>query len=63
MVVRVVATSNCREKTKETLLAEEPEEIPLPYVQFYPVLLPAPSSAPVHLTLDGEAQGTVTPVK
>jgi hypothetical protein len=32
-------------------------------VQFYPVLLPAPSSAPVHLTLDGEAQGTVTPVK
>jgi hypothetical protein len=63
MVARVVATSKSREKTKEPLLAEEPEEIPPPYVPLYPLLLLVPSSAPLLLTLDGEPPGTVIPVK
>jgi hypothetical protein len=44
MVARVAATSKHREKTKEPILAEEPEEIPLPYVHFihlsHPVVHP-----------------------
>jgi hypothetical protein len=32
MVARVATTSKCREKTKESILAKEPEEIPPPYV-------------------------------
>jgi hypothetical protein len=57
LVARVVATSKCREKTKGPVLAGEPN------VPFYPPLPPAPSSTPQPLTLDEEAQGTVTPVK
>jgi hypothetical protein len=63
MVARVAATSKCREKTKEPTLAEEPKEILLPYVPLCPPLPPVPSSALPPLTLDGEAQGTVTPAK
>jgi hypothetical protein len=50
-------------KTKEPVLAKEPEEIPPPYVLLYPPLPPVPSSTPSPSTLDGEARGTVTPVK
>jgi hypothetical protein len=63
MVARVATTSKCREKTKEPILAEKPEEAPLLYVPLYSSLPPAHSSAPPTLTLDGEAQGIVTPVK
>jgi hypothetical protein len=63
MVARVTATSKCREKVKEPILAEEPEEVPPPYVPLYPPLPPAPSSAPLPPTFDGEARGIVTPVK
>jgi hypothetical protein len=48
MGARVTATSKCREKTKEPILAEKPEEIPPPYVPFYQSLPPAPCSKP-HL--------------
>jgi hypothetical protein len=37
--------------------------MPLPYVPFYQPLPLAPSSTSSPLILDGEAQGTVTPVK
>jgi hypothetical protein len=60
MVARVAATSKCREKAKETVLAEE---TPLHYVPLYPPLPPAPSSSPLPPTSDVEAGGTVTPVK
>jgi hypothetical protein len=60
MTARVVATSKCREKTKEPILAKE---MPPPYVSFYPPLSPAPSFSPSTLTLDGETQKTVTLVK
>jgi hypothetical protein len=63
MVARVSTTSKCREKTKEPILAEEPEEIPLPYVPLYPPLPPALSSIPQLSTPNGEAQGTVITVK
>jgi hypothetical protein len=63
MVARVAATSKCREKTKEPILAEEPEETPLPYMLLFPPLPPALSSTPLPLVSEGEAQGTVTPVK
>jgi hypothetical protein len=63
MVARVTATSRCREKQKEPILAWESGEIPLLYVPLYPPLPLAPSSAPSPLTLDGEVRGTVTPVK
>jgi hypothetical protein len=63
MVANVTTTSKCREKTKEPILAKEPEEIPSPYVPLYPPPPPAPSSTPLPLTLDGEAQGTISPVK
>jgi hypothetical protein len=63
MVPRVAATSKCREKTKEPILAKEPEEVPPPYVPLYPPLPPVPSSTPPPPTLDGEVQGTVTPIK
>jgi hypothetical protein len=43
---RVATTSKCREKAKEPILAEEPEETPLLYVPLYPPLPPVPSSAP-----------------
>jgi hypothetical protein len=55
MVAKVAATSKCREKKKEPILAEEPEEIPPLYVPLYPPVSPAPSSTPSLLTLDGEA--------
>jgi hypothetical protein len=58
MISRVAATSKCREKTKEPILVEEPEETPPPYVPFYPSLLLSPSSAPSPLTSDGKARGT-----
>jgi hypothetical protein len=54
MVARVAATSKCKEKTKETILAEELKEMPLTYVSLYPPLPPTPSSAPLPLTLDGK---------
>jgi hypothetical protein len=63
MVARVVTASKCRAKAKEPILAEEPGEVPPPYVPLYPPLPPVPSSAPLPLTLDGETQGTVTHVK
>jgi hypothetical protein len=63
MVVRVAASSKCREKTKEAILAEEPEEVPPPYVTLYPPLPPVPRSAPLPSTWDEEAQGTLTLVK
>jgi hypothetical protein len=55
MVVRVAATSKCMEKTKEPVLAEEPEETPLPYVLLYPPLPLAPNSIPLPLMSVGEA--------
>jgi hypothetical protein len=55
MVARVAATSKCREKTKEPVLAEEPEEVPLSYVPLYPPLPPVPNSVPSPLILDGDA--------
>jgi hypothetical protein len=55
MVARVAATSKCREKTKEPILAEEPEEVLPPYVPLHPPLPPTPSAAPLPPTLDGEA--------
>jgi hypothetical protein len=58
MVARVAAASKCREKAKEPILAEEPEDIPPPYVPLYPPLSPVPSSTPPPLTLDVETQGT-----
>jgi hypothetical protein len=63
MVARVAAASKCTEKTKETILAGEPEEVPPPSVPLYPPLPPMPSSTFPPPTLDGEPQGTVTPVK
>jgi hypothetical protein len=63
MVARVAAASKCREKAQEPIPAEEPEEVPVPYVPLYPPLTPVPSSESPPLTLDGEARGTVTPVK
>jgi hypothetical protein len=63
MVARVAKTSKCREKTKETILIREPKETLPPYVPFYLPLPLAPSSASSPSTSDGEAQGTVTPVK
>jgi hypothetical protein len=63
MVAKVAATSMCREKTKEPILAREPEEAPPPYVLLFPPSPSASSSAPPLPTLDGETQGTVTPVK
>jgi hypothetical protein len=63
MVARVAITSKCREKTKELVLVEEPKETLSPYVPLYPPLPPAPSSTPLPLTSDGEAQGAVTSVK
>jgi hypothetical protein len=63
MVARVATASRCREKAKEPKLAEEPEEVPPPYAPLSPPLPPVPSSAPPPLTLDGETQGTATPVK
>jgi hypothetical protein len=54
MIARVATTSKCREKIKEPVLAEEPEEVPQPYVLPYPPLPPASSSAPPPPTLDGE---------
>jgi hypothetical protein len=44
-------------------MAEEPKEIPLSYVPLYLPLPSVPSCATPPLMLDGEAQGTVTPVK
>jgi hypothetical protein len=55
MVARVAETSKCREKTKEPILAEEPEEITPPYVPLYPPLPPAPSSTLSPSTPDGVA--------
>jgi hypothetical protein len=46
MVARVATTSKCREKTKESVLAEELVEVSPPYVPFYPPLPPVPRSAP-----------------
>jgi hypothetical protein len=63
MIARMAATSKCREKTKERILPGEPVEVPLPYVSLYPLLPRAPSSIPPTPTLDGEARGTITPVK
>jgi hypothetical protein len=47
MVARVAAASKCREKSKEPVLAEEPEEV------LYPPLPPVTSSAPLPLIQDG----------
>jgi hypothetical protein len=55
MAVRVAATFKCREKAKKSILAEEPEEVPPPYVPCYPRLSPVPSSTPLPPILDGEA--------
>jgi hypothetical protein len=55
MVARVTATSKCRQKTKEPVLADVSEEIPPPYVPFYPPRPQAHSSAPPPPTLDEEA--------
>jgi hypothetical protein len=63
MVAKVAATSKCKEKTKEPILAKEPKETPLPYVPLYPPLTSAPSSTTWPSTLDGEAQEIVIPVK
>jgi hypothetical protein len=59
----VAATSKCREKTKEPILAEDPEEVPLTYLPLYQPLPPAPSSTLLPPTLDRGTQGTVTHVK
>jgi hypothetical protein len=63
VVARVITTSKCKEKAKEPILAREPKKTPSPYVPLYPPLPPVPSSTPWPLTSDGEARGTVTPVK
>jgi hypothetical protein len=63
MAARVAAASKCREKTKEPILAEEPQEVPPPHVPLYPPLPPALRPTPPPPTLDGETQGTVIPVK
>jgi hypothetical protein len=63
MVGSVATNSKCRKKTKEPILAEEPEEKPPPYVPLYPLLLLALSSTLSSSTLDAEPQGTATPVK
>jgi hypothetical protein len=63
MVARVAATSKCREKTKKPMLGGEPEETPPLYVPLYPPLPLEHSSSPSPSTSDGDAQGTVTPVK
>jgi hypothetical protein len=63
MVARASTASKCREKVKEPILAEESEDIPPSYVPLYLPLPPVPSSALLPLTLDGETQGAVTPVK
>jgi hypothetical protein len=52
LVARVSAASKCREKAKECVLSEEAEEIPPPYVPFYPTLPPVSTSVPPPLTLD-----------
>jgi hypothetical protein len=51
MVARMAATSKCREKSKEPLLAEEPEEMPLPHVPLYP---PLPGTQFCTFTFDVE---------
>jgi hypothetical protein len=63
MVARVAATSKCRETSKEPVLAEDTEEMPLPYVLLYPPSPLAPNFTPSPLTSDGEARGIVTPEK
>jgi hypothetical protein len=57
MVARVATTSKYREKTKEPILAEELEEIPLPYVPLYPFLPPVPHPHLQHWMgkLEGQA--------
>jgi hypothetical protein len=59
MGAKAAATSKCREKIKEPILAKEPKEIPPPHMPLYLSLPLTPSSAPPPLTLDK----TVTPVK
>jgi hypothetical protein len=63
MVARVGTTSMRKEKAKDPILAEEPKEMPSSYVPLYPPLPSAHSSAPSPLTSDGEAWGTLTPLK
>jgi hypothetical protein len=63
MIARVAATSKCKEKPKEAVLAKEPKETPPPYVPLHPPLPPTSSSVLLPLTTDGEAQGKNTPVK
>jgi hypothetical protein len=63
MVATGSTASECREKAKLPILTEEPEEVPPPYVPLYPLVPPVPSSTPPPLILDGEGQGTGTPVK
>jgi hypothetical protein len=63
MVANVAATSKYREKTNEPILAEEPEEVPLPYMPLYPPLPPEASSTSLPPASDGEARGTVIPIK
>jgi hypothetical protein len=46
MMARVAADSKHREKAKELVLAEEPEEVPPTYVPLYLPLPPVPGSAP-----------------
>jgi hypothetical protein len=55
MVARVATASKCREKAKKPILAEETEEVPLPFVPLSPPLPPVPNSASLSLILDGEA--------
>jgi hypothetical protein len=55
MVVRVATTSKCKEKSKETVLAKEPEETPLTNVPLYLPLPLAPSSILLSSTSDGDA--------
>jgi hypothetical protein len=57
IVARVAAASKCKEKAKEPILVEEPEEVPPPYVPLYPPLPPVPSSAPSPLILEGKLKG------
>jgi hypothetical protein len=52
MVAKVAATFKCREKAKEPILGEEPEEVTPPYVPHYPPLSPVPCSTPLPLTLE-----------
>jgi hypothetical protein len=51
------------ERTKEPVVAEQPEEVTPPYVPLYPPLPPAPNFVPSSLTSDGKARGTITLVK